>query len=608
MKRVKYAFLTLLACTVCAAGFTACTAEEPALLATPTNLAVSDEGILTWDKVEGATAYGVDIDDKYYETDTNSLDIFDLTAEYKTFEISVTAYGDVKSTLDSEPSETLEYVVEDCGTGELLTNGVGLKSTGDKAAYNVEGYNSKAKGKIIIPAEYNGKPVVAVSYKAFYECEAITSIILPDSIDTIAEKAFYGCVNLKRIKLSCNIGTIEGYAFSGCKNLSMFSSLSNSPKSKSAGLSRTRSSSIGYLPDSLNELGPFAFVGCSSLTEIRLPDTLKALDGGCEFWGCSSLTEIELPQSLTEIKVNPFVGCDGLKSITMPMENDYVKTEGNCIIRKKDNALIAGCKTSVIPDYVKTIEAGAFRRLSSLTKIDIPEGVETIKSVAFEGSGLTELNLSTNVELIPETAFSGCKNLGIITVAEGNAVYRSEGNCLIRKADNALVLGSNQSVIPDGVEKIAKNAFDGSGITKIKLPKSVKTIEYRAFAECSELTEVILSDGLIKIGQNAFDKCSGLTNIAIPASVEEIQREAFKGSKALSVVLPHTVQKIGQDAMKDCTVYTSAENRLEGWNGGVLRTYEDGTTNLYLGCTFGYEDGVPYILEIGTQWQLGINS
>lgn len=587
MKKMKYVLLTLLLCTVCAVGVTACK-KKPTVLAAPTNLAVSDDGILTWDKVEGALSYGVDIDDKYYETKTNSLDIFELTAEYKTFEISVTAYGNLKNVYDSECSKTLKYTLEDCGTGELLTNGVGLKLSSDKTAYNVVGHTDRAKGKIVIPFEYNGKPIVKISYKAFYECDTITSIILPDSIETIDERAFYGCSNLQRVQIPFNIGTVGTRAFSGCKKLARITP----PSVASQAFTRTSGSSMGYFPDSLTELGDGAFGSCAALTEIRLPDSLKKM--GIAVFSYTSITEIELPQSLTNISAGNSIGCNELKSITM-VENDIYKTENNCLIRKSDNALIAGCKTSVIPDYVKVIEASAFRGLRELQKIEIPESVETIKSAAFTESGLTEISLSANIDTVGQGAFSGCKKLEKITVAEGNPVYRSEGNCLIHKEDNALSLGCKTSVIPNGVEKIDMYAFEGSGIKKIELPKSIQTIKGGAFQECSDLTEIVLSNGLKKIGDFAFYKCGQLKYIAIPVSVEEIGYNAFTSCDDLTVVLPDTVQKIGSGALSDVTVYTSAESSREGWSqlGKYLGNY---IFSAYYGCTFGYEDGIPYVV------------
>ena len=602
MKKRIAIMLVLLCVAACFCGFAACKNNEPTTLSPPTGLKVNDEEILTWDKVDGASSYLVEIDDKSYETTTNSLDILTYTLEYKTYEIKVTAYGDLNNYLDSKPSKVLEYTVPE-------VSGLKFKLINDEDAYMITGFDKTQGGKLIIPAEYEGKPVVEVDSLSF--CGKLTSVVLPDTIEKIDHTAFSGCVNLKRVKLPYYLRTLGNVVFSGC----------------------------------------------------------------------SSLTQIELPPLIEKIGLGIFQGCDSLTRISMIEDLDYpYKVENNCLIRRQDNALISGCKTSVIPNYVKSLEYAAFDRLKTLKQITIPESVEKIDWCVFQKTGLTQIHIpsgvrsigrdafsdcvdlkevtfSEGVEVIgreradldygdnPGTAFSnckrlksiffpaslkrvdgstflGCSNLEEISVSPQSETYKVDGNCLIRKEDGCLVLcGRKVNAIPDYVKKIGNYAFFGRKLTQIDLPGGLTEIGNYAFYN-NRFTQITLPDGVEKIGSYAFynndfsqitlpenlkeigsyafKSCEKLKSIAIPGSVETIGSSAFEECHALSVVLPGTVKTIGKNAFDAASIYTSAQKRPEGWkyiSGGSAPPirWEPGNCIVFWGCKFGYDGNQPYV-------------
>ena len=92
-----------------------------------------------------------------------------------------------------------------------------------------------------------------------------------------------------------------------------------------------------------------------------------------------------------------------------------------------------------------------------------------------------------------------------------------------------------------------------SSIKVNEVEYSVKSIGYRAFADCSGLTSVTIPNSVTSIGNSAFYYCSGLTSVAIPNSVTSICDYAFNRCSSLtSITIPNSVTSIGDYAFSDC--------------------------------------------------------
>ena len=167
------------------------------------------------------------------------------------------------------------------------------------------------------------------------------------------------------------------------------------------------------IPNSVTSIGSSAFSGCSSLTSIIIPNPITNI-GDEAFWGCTSLIAIVIPNNVVNIGERAFSHCGSLTSIKVETGNVNYDSRENCnaIIRKKDNTLISGCNTTIIPYSVTSIGYSAFCGLNDMTFLSIPNSVTSISIDAFyECSKLVSISIPNSVKSIGSYAFGGCKNL-----------------------------------------------------------------------------------------------------------------------------------------------------------------------------------------------------
>ena len=258
--------------------------------------------------------------------------------------------------------------------------------------------------------------VTSIGSNAFHDCNGLTSIVIPSSVNSIGLYPFVNCSSLTSMVVesgnsvydsrnNCNaiIETFSNTLIEGCMSTK--------------------------IPFSVTSIGNVAFSGCSGLTSIDIPSSVTSI-GNVAFSGCSGLTSIDIPSSVTSIGSGAFSLCSGLTSID-------------------------------IPSSVTNIGEGVFGQCSGLTSINIPSSVTSIGNYAFSGcSGLTSIDIPSSVTSIGSGAFSGCSNLTsvtsyIIDVFEtgGSAFYDCENATLY---------------VPKGLVNTYQSTADWSRIKKIE--------------------------------------------------------------------------------------------------------------------------------------------
>ena len=255
--------------------------------------------------------------------------------------------------------------------------------------------------------------------------------------------------------------------------------------------------------------------------------------GSYAFRGCTSLTNITIPDSVTWIGSHAFNGCTRLTSITIPESVDY-------------------------------IYYNAFENCINLTSITIPNSVTEIGDRAFGGcTSLTSITIPYSVKEIGWSAFDGCTSLIAINVATENQNYASVNGVLYNKDRTTIIYypagktDKNYKIL-DGVTSVYDRAFYGcTDLTRVIIPDSVTEIGGSAFNGCTSLVSITMPNSVTKINGDAFSGCTSLTSITIPDSVTKIDYSAFSGCTSLtSITIPDSVTEIGNMAFGGCTSLT----------------------------------------------------
>ncbi|MBR3492991.1 MAG: leucine-rich repeat domain-containing protein, partial [Bacteroidales bacterium] len=318
----------------------------------------------------------------------------------------------------------------------------------------------------------------------FFNCHGLTSIEIPNSVISIGIGAFRNCSSMARMVVesgntvydsrgNCNsiIKTSTNELVAGCKNTiipNSVTSIGNNAFTSCIGLTSIT------IPNSVTSIGYSAFSYCTYLTSITIPDPVSFI-GNNAFYHCTSLTSISICNSVTYIGHDAFSDCSSLEQMLVASGNTVYDSRGNCnaIIKTSTNELVAGCKTTVIPDSVTSIGNDAFYFCSGLTSIEIPNSVISIGSLAFEGcTGLTSIEIPNSVTSIERGAFWGCSNLtdivmlGTIPPSFGSDVYIYTNNCPIYvpyESVNDYKTTTNWSDYEDRIFPMAYTTISGYG-------------------------------------------------------------------------------------------------------------------------------------------------
>lgn len=176
------------------------------------------------------------------------------------------------------------------------------------------------------------------------------------------------------------------------------------------------------------------------------------------------------------------------------------------------------------------------------------KSVSSVGSSAFENNEkLTSVTIPSSVKTIGESAFSGCESLKTVSL--------SKSLTSIGYAAFSVCPALSSIIIPEGVTKIGERAFYCSGLTKLTLPSTVKSIGAESFSSCQELLEVTMGSGLSSIGDSAFESCQKLTKATLPSKLKKIPDKLFASCGELKTVnFPTGLTEIGFGAFSSTAI------------------------------------------------------
>lgn len=490
-------------------------------------------------------------------------------------------------------------------------------------------YDCKNLEEIVFPNE-----IKEINAYAFGYCVNLKKAIIPDSVDVIGEGTFFYCPSMEEVKLPKDLKQLPKNMLYGCSKISKITfpesleevcedavegnydtlvipgtvkilgsgSFSNANKSRvkiSEGVTEINENAIGYadvisLPRSVSKIDANAIKGvkyiyyagtASDREKIEIDASDSTLANATWVYG-----ETEIPD------YNFVMNADG-KTCTLMSSNIGFSTvvslpdeiNGHVVTKIADGFGYYNddIHTVIFPAHVESIGSGAFNMCLNLVSIQIPDTLKSIGRGAFDISSLGIIYYKGSVEdkqkidLIYHQDIYDHVNASLWIYNFNNTPSEEKNPCgenTTWKVDNGILqisgTGSIQDsdsakeqpwskesseitsvVVADGVTSIGDFSFYGMpNLESVTLPDSVTDIGDYAFKNCQNLKEINLPDGLERIGESAFYGNKSLTDIEMPDSVRSVGSYAFKGCTGLvKIKISMNLSKISESMLYGCS-------------------------------------------------------
>lgn len=401
---------------------------------------------------------------------------------------------------------------------------------------------------------------------AFFNCFHLTNITIDKGVKKIENGIFFDCISLESLTLpfvgereeNAPTGTFKWpFSFStNCADVMRKVGSGDRPTMHKDTYNWDTSYDNSYnllasIPMSLKtvtvksgELGHSCFASCKDIEKVILEEGVTKIGKIC-FQGCSSLTDIEFPSTIKEMYgtfKNDFYGCPYAQNLIAKAQEEG--SDGFIYLNDTILAAYYGSEETVeIKEGTVTIASNAFLYSSNVKHIKCPESLRYV-GVRFHDvpeatfpSTLESIELNEGLEVLGTSAFYGASNLTDITIPDsvkyvGYQAFKDTG-WLSNQPDGPVYAGkvlytykgtmpaNTTFVVKDGTEAIADRAFQNqSNLVGIDIPDSVTSIGYQAFSGDGNLDNITLPKNLTHLGYQAFSGCQSISELTIPKSLK----------------------------------------------------------------------------------------
>jgi len=360
---------------------------------------------------------------------------------------------------------------------------------------------------LVIPDEvtYHDRirKVTAIGSKACRGDSSIVAVAIPNSVLKIGDNAFVRTA-ITSLIIPGSVESIGTFAFAGCKALT--------------------SVSFG---SGVKTIGEQAFMYCTGLKKVVLPVNLETLGKGA-FEYCNNLEEVDIRSG----NIQNLHGCPNIKKLTIgPKVNtlnalgDFAKN-GKYLEQLNIDDLFTWCNLTLgTPLPLHEMSSGTPTKITiggnPVGDLNIPDGVTKISKAIFNNWPITGVIIPNSVTELEAGCFANNKQLR--TVVLGTGITRIPEGCF----ENSLV---NNIQIPSTIREIGPRAFLGNTFPTITLPNTLRRIGRLAFKD-SKLTSITIPNSVKFVGAGAFANNTDMAKADINCDTVDVN--AFKNCKAM---------------------------------------------------------------------------